>query len=139
LTRTIEQLHRLGKRVVLVGTIPEVGYDVPSAQFVARATGRDANAVVAPTIGQYRHRTRDVAAIFGRIARQHAFVVVDPSRYLCAERCAVVRAGQPMYRDDDHLSTFGSLYLAPAYSDVFANMVRPKRLASGSATAAAGG
>jgi peptidoglycan/LPS O-acetylase OafA/YrhL len=122
LRRTIDQLHRLGKQVVLVRSIPEVGYDVPSAYLVARITGRDANALVSPSLGDYRRRTRDVAAIFARLSRYAGIGFVDPSSYLCGARCLVVRAGHPMYRDDDHLSTFGSDYVSPAFDRLFARL-----------------
>lgn len=122
LARTIDALHRLGKQVVLVGTIPEVGYDVPSAYMVAQVTGRDANAIVSPALADYRVRTRHVAAVFARVARRTPVSFVDPSRYLCTSRCLVVRAGRPMYRDDDHLSTYGSYFLSPAFDEVFARL-----------------
>jgi peptidoglycan/LPS O-acetylase OafA/YrhL len=123
LSRTIEQLHRLGKRIVVVRTIPEVGYDVPSANFVAQVTGRDTGELVSPRFADYRYRTRHVDAIFARLAQRLPPVAfVDPSRYLCAARCMVVRSGHPLYRDDDHLSTLGSNLLAPAFDGVFADL-----------------
>jgi peptidoglycan/LPS O-acetylase OafA/YrhL len=122
LWRTIDRLHRLGKQVVLVRAIPEVGYDVPSAYFVAHATGRDANALIAPARADYRRRTAEVRALFAQIAAQQPVAFVDPARYLCTDICPVVRSGHPMYRDDDHLSTFGSRYLAPAFDGVFAGL-----------------
>ena len=136
LRRTIVQLRRLGKQVVLVRGIPEVGYDVPSAYLVARVTGRDANAMLAPSLGDYRHRSRDVAAVFARIAAQLPVTFVDPSRYLCDARCPVVRSGRLMYRDDDHLSTFGSDFLAPAFDAVFGKLA-PARAAPAAAAAQA--
>ncbi|WP_424683039.1 acyltransferase family protein [Frateuria sp. YIM B11624] len=122
LRRTISQLQRLGKQVVLVRTIPEIGYDVPAAYMVARLTGRDTNALVSPTLGAYRDRTREVTVIFDRLSRHGRVAFVDPSRYLCGTHCLVVRSGHPMYRDDDHLSTFGSDYLSPAFDGVFAKL-----------------
>ncbi len=122
LTRTIDRLHRLGKQVVLVDPVPEVGYDVPSAFFAARLTGRDVNRIIAPTAAEYATRTRDVASIFSRELRSGAVEIVDPARYLCTRRtCLVVDADQPLYRDDDHLSTFGSRRVAPAFDSIFAS------------------
>ena len=61
-------------------------------------------------------------ALFARIASRQPVAFVDPARYLCTDTCLVVRSGHPMYRDDDHLSTFGSRYLAPAFDGVFAGL-----------------
>jgi len=136
LARTIARLHRLGKQVVVVRTIPEVGYDVPSAYFVAHVTGRDANAILAPARADYRRRTAEVKALLARIAAQQAVAFVDPARYLCSDACPVVRSGQLMYRDDDHLSTFGSRYLAAAFHDVLAGLAVAR--AGGGATGTEG-
>jgi hypothetical protein len=122
LNRTIEKLHRFGKRVVLVRTIPEIGRDVPSSYFVARVTGRDANALIAPALADYRRRTAAMATLLTRIAARQAVTFVEPARYLCAEICPVVRSGRPMYRDDDHLSTFGSKFMASAFDGVLAGL-----------------
>jgi hypothetical protein len=43
LTRTIEKLRELGKKVVLVNPVPEIGYHVPSACLIADMTGREIN------------------------------------------------------------------------------------------------
>jgi peptidoglycan/LPS O-acetylase OafA/YrhL len=120
LERTIQSLHKLGKRVVLVNPVPEVGYDVPSASFAAQLTGRDLNRIIGPTREEYKRRTSDVTAIFDKAAEDNLVELVDPSTYLCrAERCLVVIKGTPLYRDDDHLSTFGSKYVSPAFDKIF--------------------
>lgn len=137
LTRTIEKLRRLGKSVVVVRTIPEIGFDVPAAFFVAHATGRNANALIAPALAAYRKRTANVAALLKRIAASQPVTFVDPAHYLCSDACEVVRSGQLMYRDDDHLSTYGSKYLATAFSKVFSGATAAASLGASSAGAGA--
>lgn len=126
LKRTIDALHRLGKQVALVRSIPEVDYSVPSAYLIARLTHRDANAAIAPSVAWYRSRTYNVAAIFARIASQEPVEFVDPSRYLCTSHCMVVYHGRPLYRDGDHLSEFGATYLvrSGAFDGVFARLTQ---------------
>jgi len=122
LIRTIEKLRGLGKKVVLVNPVPEVGYDVPSALVITNITGREINAVIAPTTEEYRERTAEVASIFHEIKERHSIEVVTPEIYLCdTSHCRVVINGVALYRDDDHLSTFGSEYISSAFDEIFRN------------------
>jgi peptidoglycan/LPS O-acetylase OafA/YrhL len=119
LMRTIEKLHSLGKKVVLVNPVPEVGYDVPSALVVTNITGQDTNTIIAPTIEEYRKRTEEVESIFHQIKDRLPIELVAPDIYLCGTSyCKVVIDGVPLYRDDDHLSTFGSEYISQAFDGV---------------------
>ncbi|MCX7512756.1 acyltransferase family protein [Frateuria hangzhouensis] len=126
LKRTIDALHRLGKHVAVVRSIPEIDYSVPSAYLIAQMTGRDANAAISPPIASYQSRNLKVDPIFARIASRGAVEFVDPSSYLCTERCMVVHDGRPLYRDNDHLSEFGATYLvrSGAFDDVFAKLTQ---------------
>lgn len=45
---------------------------------------------------------------------------VTPQKYICAdEYCYVAVNGNLLYRDDDHLSTFGSEYISISFEKVF--------------------
>jgi len=120
LVRTVERLTALGKDVVLVTQVPEVGYDVPSANYIARLTGRDVNLTIAPTRDEYLERNASVNALLGRLAADRPRVrVVDPSLLLCdAARCRVVEDGMPLYRDDNHLSLRGNVLVSGLFDDV---------------------
>lgn len=120
LVRTVEKLRNLGKKVVLVNPVPEVGYDVPSAFVVTSITGQDINSIIAPTIEEYRERTEEVELIFHQIKNRFPIQLVAPDTYLCdTNYCKVAIGGIALYRDDDHLSTFGSEYISQAFDDVF--------------------
>ena len=45
-------------------------------------------------------------------------IVFDPVPHLCGERCSNVVDGEPIYRDEDHLSPTGSRLLADPLADV---------------------
>ena len=121
LRRTIEQLQDLGKDVVLVGPVPEIGYDVPAVTFVALKTKRDVDALISPTVSEYEARNRDITAIFEVLEDDTAVSsILYPSEYLCnSGRCRVAMGNVPLYRDDNHLSTSGSKYLSPMFDKVF--------------------
>jgi peptidoglycan/LPS O-acetylase OafA/YrhL len=121
LRRTIERLQDLGKNVVLVGPVPEIGYDVPSATFVALKTNRDVDALISPTVSEYEERNTKVTAIFDALQdNMTVSAIVYPSEYLCdLGYCRVAIDNAPLYRDDNHLSTSGSKFLARMFDEVF--------------------
>jgi len=117
LRRTVEAIRALGRRVVLVAQVPEVGFDVPSANYSAKLTGRDVNTMIAPTRDEYLERVADVNAVFKSL---QPATVVDPASLLCnAETCDVARDGMPLYRDDNHLSLRGCVLVAPVFDELF--------------------
>jgi len=120
---TIKTLIDMGKKVVIIGPVPEIGHDVPSAYRISMLTGRDVNYVIAPTIDEYRLRSKDVLDIFKRINNKHETTFVRPDIYLCnKEICKVAVDDDVLYRDDDHLSTYGSEYISRAYDSIFHNL-----------------
>ena len=124
LSRTVVKLRALGRHVVIVRPVPEVGYDVPSYAFSARMTGRDLNPIIAPKLQEYRDRTKEIDATFAKLEQRRLADFVDPTTYLCDSNiCRVVADGIALYRDDDHLSTIGSRYIAPAFDPYFMTIV----------------
>ncbi|MEP1469793.1 MAG: acyltransferase family protein [Halieaceae bacterium] len=120
LRRTVTALQGLGKHVVIVEMVPEVGYEVPSAYLIAELTGRKVDTLVAPTSLEYRQRNDAASKLFAELGRDAGVDVIRPSLTLCDEElCAVVARGVPLYRDSNHLSTFGARYLAPLLDPVF--------------------
>jgi len=120
LTRTVEMLHELGKKVVLVNPVPEIGYDVPYAYLIANITGREINNLIEPSVKEYKERTEEVETIFRQLKDQMPIDIVTPDAILCNNgSCSVAIDNKLLYRDDDHLSTFGSEYISEAFDKVF--------------------
>lgn len=120
LHRTISRLLELDRTIVIVSDVPEIGYDVPSAFSIATRTGRDINQIIAPTMKEYQDRNRIVLDILNSFTIDKAVVIVDPTKALCdADRCYVTVDGQPLYLDNNHLSTFGSHYISYLFNPVF--------------------
>ncbi len=131
LQETIAALLSRGKRVYLVYPIPEVGYDVPSTLARLAARGADP-AGFTISFAAYQRRQRDVVAMFARLGPRAGLVRVHPEERLCDSLACVVYAdGQPLYRDDDHLSLAGAgRVLAVLDSDLAAAGARAGRPAS---------
>lgn len=125
LRRTINKIQQQGIRVVLMRPIPEVGYDVPSALHAAVLTGRDVNAIIAPTFPEYARRNANVTAIINRLEHELHITTVNPASLLCDQDVCRVATddGFALYRDDDHLSTYGSIYVSSIFDSLFEKKV----------------
>ncbi|MBI3151201.1 MAG: acyltransferase [Chloroflexi bacterium] len=120
LNQTVNTLLAMGRRVVIITQVPEIGYDVPSAFSIAQRTGRDLNKIISPSFNDYLDRNRIVTVAIVSVATNNNVEIVEPSKALCTEEiCLVVSGEQPLYRDDDHLSTFGAQYISHIFDPVF--------------------
>ena len=120
LTRTVEQLLALNRKVIIVSQVPEVKYDVPSAIYIAQRTGRDINQIISPTMDQYLTRNKKVFFIINSISKNKNVQVIDPWKALCNEsQCDVVVDKTSLYMDSTHLSFFGSQYISHIYDSLF--------------------
>jgi hypothetical protein len=108
---------------VLVGPIPEIGYDVPSAGNVASITGRDVNEIIAPSIIEFQTRIEAVTEVFDALMIEDGLIQVNPAEVICSsDYCLVSAQGNLLYRDGDHLSTFGSKYVAKIFNEAFSGI-----------------
>jgi len=120
LRRTIDSLIKLGKKVVLVGQVPEVGYDVPSVNYVTSITKREIKSLISPTLSEYNERVKNIKLIFTTLKKEKNVKIIEPYEYLCdREYCNVIEGNNLLYRDDDHLSTYGSIYVSRIFDDIF--------------------
>ena len=118
LARTIDELQRLHKKVVIVAAVPEIGWPVPA--ILARRALASNTEAVAPSLHDYLDRQKFVLATFARMQSSHRATVLYPHRVLCASgTCETALAGIPLYRDEHHLSVFGAKQLAPMMRQAF--------------------
>jgi peptidoglycan/LPS O-acetylase OafA/YrhL len=123
LERTIKALRELNRNVVVVAPLPEIGYDVPSANFIASRTGRDINQIVAPSLEEYFARNQKTFAIFKSFEEKYGIQIIEPWKVFCTEGiCRAAINGIPLYKDDDHLSIFGSELVTPIFEQFFESM-----------------
>ncbi|HMZ07790.1 MAG TPA: acyltransferase family protein [Anaerolineales bacterium] len=116
----LSRLRSSGRNVIVIAPVPEIGYDVPSATFVATRTRRDVNEIIAPTTEEFLERNKVVFGILEQTQEEYGFQVIEPWKFLCGDGfCKVAVDGIPLYMDDDHMSVFGSELLAPAFEEIF--------------------
>ena len=130
LARTIDRLTSVGKRVWIVGPVPEIGVNVPKTLANAKRFGLDVD--IKPSRKQFDSRQRGTFEILDRVAAQHGATIVPVHEELCDQvACQVTsREGRPLYYDDDHLSYAGGRALVPALHIIFEKRVA-RRLGSG--------
>ncbi|MCA1899520.1 MAG: acyltransferase [Chloroflexi bacterium] len=126
LEETVASLLKMKRRVVIVSPVPEIGYDVPSANFIAVRSGRDLNEIIAPSVDEYLARNRKAFAVLDALRDKYDIQVVDPWKALCVDnQCRVAIDGLPVYKDDDHLSLFGSELTTVVFEPIFDGLPQP--------------
>lgn len=112
----LDLLTTAGKRVILLKQTPELPFD--AAQCVRKALDESACRIDAAQAKAFL--TRYETALEA-VARAHPGVeIVDPVPALCgATSCPLLANGLPIFRDDLHLSRFGSALLARRIADRF--------------------
>lgn len=115
LDRTVSDLRREGKKVVIVASVPEIGWPVP-AVLARRALAENADGVD-PDVGTYLNRQRFVLKAFANMQQRFGTIVLYPHSVLCRSgSCAVALNGVPLYRDEHHLSVKGARQLVPLFA-----------------------
>jgi uncharacterized protein (DUF486 family) len=119
LERTIIALQGAGKRVWLIGPVPEVGYLVPKSLYVEEVTGR-ANVDIRPTVSEFERRQHFVRTLFDGLAKKYSVKIISPETALCDDKvCQIEVSGRPLYSDDHHMTVFGAKYISPIFAPIF--------------------
>lgn len=108
-----------GKKVVILGPIPEAGWDVP--YYLARKVQHNPKQLVSElstSAEVYLSRSASASGALNALPEHPNLTILDPSAFLCGgqdqTRCMLTANEQPLYRDDDHLSKYGSDLLLDA-------------------------
>lgn len=108
LERTVSELRKLGKRVLLVAQIPEVGFDVPRLLAKAYVNAGEWQQMP-PTPRQYAERQEGVLAVFREMELKYGVKLVTIDELFCTvDSCGIEEDGLPLYSDDNHASRLGA-------------------------------
>ena len=111
LARTVESLRKLGVSVFIFAGVPEVGWDTPG--ILAKSAWRDVPISIAPSRIEHTQRQKQTSAILDSLTPELA-TVLHPDSLLCQHAfCLIEMNGNPLYIDEDHLSSTGSKLLSP--------------------------
>jgi len=107
LTLTLQWLAEHGKQVILLGPVPVYKKSVPLALALEASSER--RFARSTSTEQY-----GINGSFFKViesAQPSFFDYYDPIKSMCTEKCVVIRDGEPLYRDSDHLSATGAMSL----------------------------
>ena len=112
----------MGRRVVIVAPIPEIGQHVPfvSAKSLWRGTAAD----LAIPRAAYESRQAWVRPTLESAAAELAVQYIDVVDIFCdAVTCpAFSTDGSPLYSDDNHLASSGAALLKPIAEQILADL-----------------
>ena len=109
LLRTVELLRSHGKNVLIVGPVPEIGYNVPRALHMNALLPSFLQSDVRPTSAEFHQRNQESLRVLSEIGASEGIGVLFPHEVLCgAGRCEIVADGIVIYHDANHLSYRGS-------------------------------
>jgi peptidoglycan/LPS O-acetylase OafA/YrhL len=111
LLRTVTHFTAAGRRVLIIGPVPEISLSVPETLFKVSRYGGSRQ--FGPSREEFGAREAAVLGALAAAARQPGVTVVYPADVLCAQVCAVEHSGVPLYLDDSHLSATGLELLRP--------------------------
>ncbi len=109
LLRDLDVIQAAGLRAVVVASVPELPFN--GAHCLTR---RGAEGCFVPRMRVEERRAATLAILRETIAAHPDAVLYDPLERFCdAQSCYAARGGEPMYRDDDHISRPMARRLAP--------------------------
>lgn len=119
LPKTVDAFRAPGRRIVLVGSVPEIGWNVPDQ--VIRDLRRGGTTLAPPTLASTRERQARSTKILNEIAKHRRDVEhVEITPTMCTPLCATHDGGTTYYWDDDHLTPAGAKkFVAPLLDQYF--------------------
>jgi peptidoglycan/LPS O-acetylase OafA/YrhL len=119
LEQAVKRLTESGRRVWLIGPVPEPKYHVPRALY-AQALGFDREVEIRTELSYFmKTRERAFALLEELSARYGAKLLKAHERFCDRTLCAIGRDGRPYYFDDNHVTAFGAREAAQVLNNVF--------------------
>ena len=116
--RTITFLRETNRIAVILGSIPEIGWNVPAK--LASVSRWGDKVPMTPNIDDVSKRNQRVQQVFDKAVRYPNIFFLPIADELCQPQCIVELDGKPLYYDDDHISFHGAKsVVAPALVDLF--------------------
>lgn len=106
LRETVKRITAAGKKVIIIGPVPELEGNLPSTMIRDMMRGRMRDYALPKT--RFTRRQADVLALLAELSALQDIIVLYPHNILCGEKsCTTVLDGMPLYFDDDHLGAAG--------------------------------
>lgn len=125
----IDSLNILKKKIFLLTDVPEIGYDVPSIYWSSSILPSFINFdEIRPTLKEYNQREKIANRILKKIAKKYGLelIHIEKEFYDKSNKAILINKGGLLYRDNNHLSKNGSLFLTRSINNVFLKMQNNK-------------
>ena len=119
LISTVQAALKSGARVYVLKDVPHPGFDVPRVVAINAMHGMDLNRL-GTSASAYSDLNKPMDETFNQLSKIGA-TVLDPTTYFINSNglYGVIKDGQPLYWDDDHLSVEGAALLRPMFEPIF--------------------
>ncbi len=124
LTRTVDALIGLGRKVVIISDVPDIGYNTLRIYWLSNKIGIPFNDNMLPSITNYRERNKNVYAMLHALSlRRNVTIIYPESRLVDKSGQTIIMANNKLlYRDSHHLSNYGAEFIAPVFDRLFKKM-----------------
>ena len=123
LTRTVNTILALGRRVIIVSDVPEIGYSAPRLFWIKNIFNKNIKNLL-PTIIDYHKYNNNAESLLNSLSLLHNVTILHPEKMLFDEndRLMIMANKQILYSDADHLSREGALFISPIFDKSFMEM-----------------
>jgi peptidoglycan/LPS O-acetylase OafA/YrhL len=120
---TLDALNATGVEVILLGGVPEIGWDVPRA--MAASLQHHLSSPETPDLAEFNLRNEEANTILAREAEQYGAYFIPLAPILCKPKCDVIDGTRSIYTDGDHLSRYGAeTVLGPPLADLAIGLLK---------------
>lgn len=107
LSAMVDAIRATGRKVVLIGSAPEIGWSVPQRLYFSERW-QIAPPHAAPDIEAVAARNARVDRLMAQLSINHDVSVISLASILCAPACRTTQNGAPLYYDSNHLAATAS-------------------------------
>lgn len=128
----LSKLTDYGNLVILIGPIPEVGFNVPNRLRILNNLNISKNSKLLTTnYNVIKLRNNETNNIFQKITDQNV-KIIDVSKLFCGnlytDRCITSIESNSLYEDDNHLNSLGSKLILPDIIKIIKNYEYDKQI-----------
>lgn len=122
LRATMQDLATVTRRICLVRDVPALNHPVPHGLIMMRRHGVDTD-YLTRFDPLWRDAQRSADETLEQLSRQSPVTLADPKARICtADACRIESGGEVLFRDANHLSVAGALYVADSLAGCFENL-----------------
>ncbi len=123
---TIEQLVKKNKKILIFGQVPDIGFDVKRCLFTPKLLHLEYSGCSPVSVSESMENIAFTNKILNQIAMKYPenVLFLDSSLAFCDDECIYIKDDIPLYRDSNHLTFSGSVYIVQKFADEISAFIR---------------